>query len=84
MYLLFNIKSISLQEEIVAYDVMDVMITLQTAQKILQNILQNPDNDDCRIMHMESWCKPETSAFKLFKSVGFLTMDDKVFLSTEE
>ena len=67
-----------------ASDVMDVMITLQTAQKVFQDILQNPDRDDCRIMHMESWCKPATSAFKLFKCVGFLTMDDKLFLSTEE
>ena len=67
-----------------AYDVMDVMVTLQTVQKILQDILQNPDDDNRRIMHIESWCKPETSAFKLFKCVGFLTMDDKLFLSTEE
>lgn len=65
-------------------DVMDVMITLQTAQKIFQAILQNPDSDDCRIMHMETWCKPDTPAFKLFKCIGFLSVDDKLFLSTEE
>lgn len=67
-----------------ASDVMDVMITLQTVQKIFQDILQNPNSDSCRIMHVESWCKPDTSAFKLFKCVGFLTVDDKLFLSTEE
>ena len=72
------------QEELMANDVMDVMITLQTAQRIFQNILQNPSRDDYRIVHMESWCKPQTSAFKLFKCIGFLTMDDKLFLSSEE
>lgn len=72
------------QVELVTADVMDIMITLQTAQKIFHDILQNPNNDNYRIMHMESWCKPETPAFKLFKCVGFLTVDDKLFLSTEE
>ena len=67
-----------------AYDVMDVMVTLQTAQKILQDILQSPDDDNHRIMHIESWCKPETPPFKFLKCVGFLTVDDKLFLSTEE
>lgn len=74
----------SCQEELVAYDVVDVMVTLQTAQKLLQDILQNPDNDDHRIMHVESWCKPETSVFKFLKCVGFLAVDDKLFLSTED
>lgn len=73
-----------LQEELVASDVMDVMITLQTTKKIFHDILQNPDDDASRIMHIESWCKPKTPAYKLFKCVGFLSMDDQLFLSTEE
>ena len=86
MYIYYWYLFISLifQEELVASDVVDVMITLRTIQEIFHNILQNPDNDAYRIMSMEPWCKPDTPVFKLFKSVGFLHMDDNMFLSSEE
>ncbi|XP_065912428.1 uncharacterized protein [Dysidea avara] len=74
----------SCQEELVASDVVDVMITLRTIQEIFHKILQNPDNDTYRIMPIEPWCKPGTPVFKLFESVGFLYMDDNMFLSSED
>jgi len=79
-----HFSSFLLQEELVASDVIEVMMTLQTMQKIFHDILQNPSSDACRMMDIESWCRPHTPAFKIFACVGFLSMDNKLFLSTEE